>query len=125
MTGRWAFGRRMWLIICFMLAAALVLLVMAQTGVQDEGGMTELEQRLSATLERVEGAGHVRAMVLCDAPAGAFGQTMPGDVRGVIIVAEGAYDLGVKLRLQSAAMTLFSLTADDVEVLSGREEDGR
>lgn len=125
MTGRWAFGRRMWLIICFMLAAALVLLVMAQTGVQDEGGMTELEQRLSATLERVEGAGHVRAMVLCDAPAGAFGQTLPGDVRGVIIVAEGAYDLGVKLRLQSAAMTLFSLTADEVEVLSGREEDGR
>lgn len=123
MAGGFFAGRRGWLLAGAALVAALVLLVLARGQEAEESGMTELEARLSATLSGIEGAGEVRAMVLTDAPAGAFGgQTGEQEVRGVIIVAQGAYDVGVRLRLQRAAMTLFTLTAEQVEVFSGREE---
>lgn len=112
-------GRRGLLLAGVPLLIALVLLALGGAGV-GTGGMTELEARLSATLSEIDGAGQVRAMVLtgADEPGG---QAAQDEVRGVIIVAPGAYDLGVQLRLQRAAMTLFALPAERVEVFSGRE----
>ena len=123
MAGRFSLGGRAWLIIAVPLAAALMMLAVSRSGgMGGAAGMTDVEARLSATLSRIEGAGEVRAMVLMDEPAGAFGEKGAPQISGVIIVAEGAYDLGVRLRLQQAAMTLFSLDAQRVEVFSGREE---
>ena len=114
------FGKKKLLLI---LAAALIMLALSQAGeVGADSGMTDVETRLSATLSQIEGAGSVRAMVLMDETAGAFGEKGAPKVSGVIIVASGAYDLGVRLRLQQAVTTLFSLDADRVEVFSGREE---
>ena len=114
------FGKKKLLLI---LAAALIMLAVSQAGeVGADSGMTDVETRLSATLSQIEGAGSVRAMVLMDETAGAFGEKGAPKVSGVIIVASGAYDLGVRLRLQQAVTTLFSLDADRVEVFSGREE---
>ncbi len=112
-------GRRGLLLAGVPLLVALALLALSWAG-DGASGMTELEARLSATLSEIEGAGQVRAMVLtgADEPAG---QAERGEVTGVIIVAPGAYDLGVQLRLQRAAMTLFALPAERVEVFSGRE----
>lgn len=123
MAGRFSLGGRAWLIIAIPLTAALIMLAVSQTGANSaDSGMTDVEARLSATLSKIEGAGDVRAMVLMDETAGAFGEKSVQKFGGVIIVASGAYDLGVRLRLQQAAMTLFSLEADRVEVFSGREE---
>ena len=123
MAGRFSLGGRAWLIIAIPLAAALIMLAVSQAGeVGVDSGMTDVETRLSATLSQIEGAGSVRAMVLMDETAGAFGEKGVPKVSGVIIVASGAYDLGVRLRLQQAVTTLFSLDADRVEVFSGREE---
>ena len=123
MAGRFSLGGRAWLIIGIPLAAALIMLAVSQAGeVGADSGMTDVETRLSATLSQIEGAGSVRAMVLMDETAGAFGEKGAPKVSGVIIVASGAYDLGVRLRLQQAVTTLFSLDADRVEVFSGREE---
>ena len=123
MAGRFSLGGRAWLIIAIPLTAALIMLAVSRTGANSaDSGMTDVEARLSATLSKIEGAGDVRAMVLMDETAGTFGEKSVQKVGSVIIVASGAYDLGVRLRLQQAAMTLFSLEADRVEVFSGREE---
>ncbi len=112
-------GRRGLLLAGAPLLVALALLALSWAG-GGTGGMTELEARLSATLSDMEGAGQVRAMVLTDADQ-PTGQAAQGEVTGVIIVASGAYDIGVQLRLQRAVMTLFALPAEQVEVFSGRE----
>lgn len=123
MAGRFSLGGRGWLVIAIPLLAALLLLALSRyDGIGGKTDMTEIEARLSATLSCIEGAGDVRAMVLTDESAGAFGENAASSVSGVIIVASGAYDLGVRLRLQQAAMTLFSLDAQSVEVFSGRED---
>ena len=122
MSGGFFAGRRSWIIIGAALLAAALLLMLARGSQEQTSGMTELEARLSATLSGIEGAGRVRAMVLADTEAGAFvAESGAQEVRGVIIVAQGAYDVGVRLSLQRAAMTLFSLPAERVEVFSGWE----
>ena len=122
MSGGFFAGRRCWIVIGAALLAAALLLMLASGSQEQASGMTELEARLSATLSGIEGAGRVRAMVLAD--AGAFyAESGAQEVQGVIIVAQGAYDVGVRLSLQRAAMTLFSLPAERVEVFSGWEGD--
>ena len=122
MSGGFFAGRRCWIVIGAALLAAALLLMLARGSQEQASGMTELEARLSATLSGIEGAGRVRAMVLAD--AGAFyAESGAQEVQGVIIVAQGAYDVGVRLSLQRAAMTLFSLPAERVEVFSGWEGD--
>lgn len=122
MSGGFFAGRRCWIVIGAALLAAALLLMLARGSQEQASGMTELEARLSATLSGIEGAGRVRAMVLAD--AGAFyAENRAQEVQGVIIVAQGAYDVGVRLSLQRAAMTLFSLPAERVEVFSGWEGD--
>ena len=122
MSGGFFAGRRCWIVIGAALLAAALLLMLARGSQEQASGMTELEARLSATLSGIEGAGRVRAMVLAD--AGAFyAESGAQEVQGVIIVAQGAYDVGVRLSLQRAAMTLFSLPAEHVEVFSGWEGD--
>ena len=122
MSGGFFAGRRCWIVIGAALLAAALLLMLARGSQEQASGMTELEARLSATLSGIEGAGRVRAMVLAD--AGAFyAESGAQEVQGVIIVAQGAYDVGVRLSLQRAAMTLFSLPAERVDVFSGWEGD--
>lgn len=118
-----AWGRRGLLLAGAPLLVALALLALSLAG-GGQGGMTELESRLSATLSQVEGAGSVRVMVLTqDDVLGSGGED--GEVSGVIIVASGAYDLGVQLRLRRAATALFALPEGRVEVFSGREESAK
>ena len=84
MAGRFSLGGRAWLIIAIPLAAALIMLAVSQAGeVGADSGMTDVETRLSATLSQIEGAGSVRAMVLMDETAGAFGEKGAPKVSGV------------------------------------------
>ena len=110
MAGRFSLGGRAWLIIAIPLAAALIMLAVSQAGeVGADSGMTDVETRLSATLSQIEGAGSVRTMKRwTEKPVGAFGEKGAPKVSGVIIVASGAYDSGVRLRLQQAVTTLLA-----------------
>lgn len=116
-------GRRGWLLAAVPLILALVLLA-AGDAQQTDDSMTELEARLAGTLTRIEGAGKVCVMVLEDDAVQAFAQEdAQARVKGVLIVAQGAGDLSVRMRLQQAAMTLFALDAVQVEVLPGGAAD--
>ncbi|MCL2433785.1 MAG: hypothetical protein FWD16_04630 [Clostridia bacterium] len=86
-------------------------------------GQTGDEARLAATLSAIKGAGQVRVMITYDtaAPpeaAQALGDNAPGqqNIKGVLIVAEGAEDLFVRAALLQAAQTVLRVPANCVDV---------
>ena len=95
--------------LALILLVALAALFWAQN--RDAGGgsaaATELESRMESTLSQVAGAGNVRVMIA---------QADDGSVTGVLIVAEGAGDMGVYLALAEAARTLLGVDARDIEI---------
>ena len=101
-----------WLAVLLCCAAALLFL--PSSGGQS-AGMTEEEQRVSATLSRIAGAGETRVAIYYAQAASAFGTGSRSPV-GAVIVARGAGDVEVRLRLSQAAETLLGLTPSQVEV---------
>ena len=90
-------------------------------------GATELETRLETVLSSIEGAGRVNVMIAMTDPGrsaeGAFSSSAErsasrnaSNVSGVIVVAQGASDIGVMLRLQTAVATLLRLDPGCVSV---------
>lgn len=70
--------------------------------------MTAEEQRLSAILSNIEGAGKVEAMI-----------TKQGDtVMGVLVIADGASNILVRVRLVEAAATALGVNKQVVNVYS-------
>ncbi|MBO4563533.1 MAG: hypothetical protein J5772_07975 [Clostridia bacterium] len=85
----------------------------------------ELESRLEEILSRIDGAGRVRVMITygteadpeagesrkSDLFSGSYGEvktqvSSAPPVRGVIVVAEGARDIKVRIELEAAVMTV-------------------
>jgi len=94
---------------CLVVLAVAILLLTQWTGAP--GGtikQTEQEQRLSAILSRIDGAGTVDVMI-------------SEEGKGVLIVAEGADHLGVSLRLQYAAQTLLGTEITRIEIIPCRK----
>ena len=98
------------------LACALAWALMALPG-PGNSGMTEEEQRVSATLSRIAGAGEVRVSIYYAQEAGAFGSSGRKPV-GAVIVARGAERVDVRLNLTRAAEALLGLDARAVEVFA-------
>ena len=106
---RGARGRE-WLLL---LSAACVAALVLTRGGSDAGAQpTELEARLERVLSAVEGAGEVRAMV----------SEQNGEIAGVVIVAAGAEDVGVRLSLMQAARALLDVELDQIEVIQMRRD---
>ena len=101
-----------WLSLLLMLAAVGLLWPSAPSR---EIGMTEEEQRISATLSRIAGAGNTRISISWREAESAFSAT-PRTAVGAVIVAEGAGDIAVRLDLIRAAQALLHLPAGDIEV---------
>lgn len=99
---------RSWLALALLAAAALLLL---SSGSGSNAKASDTEARLERVLSEVEGAGEVRAMVLEE----------NGNVRGVLVVAEGADDVMVRLRLQNAVRTLWGMENCEIDVVPMRE----
>lgn len=78
-----------------------------ETGEEDAYPPTQLEARLEAVLSRVEGAGRVKCMI----------REEEGVIAGVLIVAEGAKDISVRLCLQSAVCTLLGVENAKISVV--------
>ena len=99
-----------------LLAAAICLLALGGgTGT----GMTAQEKRLAGTLESVAGAGQVRVTLYYEESGGAFGSGKA--LRGALVVASGAGDMAVRLRLTEAVETLLNLPGGSVMVLKMEE----
>lgn len=99
----------------------------------------ELESRLESILSSIEGAGRVRVMLTGGTQqeggasqggtlSGLFAEATPepkprSGVNGVIVVAEGAADPAVRIRLHEAVVTVLGLEASRVSVFSMNETD--
>ena len=103
-----------WLLLIAACAAALVLLPASS---QSKAGMTEEEQRFSATLSRIAGAGEVRISIAYAQTASSFGSASRQPT-GAVIVAQGAGSVAVRLELLRAAEALLGLDAQEVEVFA-------
>ena len=70
--------------------------------------MTEEETRLAAVLSQIDGAGQVSAMITKN----------DGNIVGVIVIAQGADNITVRLRLLDAAATALGVNKNIVSVYS-------
>ena len=101
-----------WLALIMILAA-----VVLTAGGAESGGTeaTALERRMESVLSCVAGAGRVRVLVnegdRADAPS------------GVLVVAEGAGDVRVRLELQQAVQALLGVETAQIEVLVMKEDE--
>ncbi len=102
----------MWLLLIAVCAAALVL---SPASSQSKAAMTEEEQRYSATLSRIAGAGEVRLSIAYAQAASSFGSANRQPT-GAVIVAQGAGNMAVRLELLRAAEALLGLSVQEVEV---------
>lgn len=83
---------------------ALLLILIAPAASNSNSQKTQQEVRMQAILEKVYGAGRVDVMIAEDG-------------RSVLVVAEGADDIGVCLRLQHAVMAVVDADACAIEII--------
>ena len=105
----------LWIVLLMICAAALLLF--PGTEKRSSIAMTEEEQRVSATLSRIAGAGEVRVSIYYAQEASSFGSSAKTPV-GAVIVAQGANQVAVRLNLIRAAETLLGLSAREVDVFA-------
>lgn len=99
--------REGWLIAALGMA---VLLCLTLSAVEGGAVPTQQESRLAQVLSAMEGAGRVEVALYYE---GAADEAVPC---GAVIVADGAGDVGVQLRLTRAVTTLLGMDASRVEV---------
>jgi Flp pilus assembly pilin Flp len=102
-------ARRVELMVILALIAVLILASASYD--RADAGATALETRLERALEAVKGAGDVRVMIT---------ENGDGGVVGVLVVAEGAGDISVRLDIMYAVRTLMGIDADQVEIAQMR-----
>ena len=77
------------------------------SGTESAYGMDQEESRLASVLEGLEGVGRVQTMIT---------RGENDEIVGVIVIAEGAEDIGVRLRLLSAVTTAMGVDKRIVNV---------
>lgn len=95
-------------IIVVTIIIALALLIYSSVDKEDSSvnDMDDEEMRLSAVLSEIEGAGKVTTMIVRE----------DGKVKGVLVIAEGAEDISVMLKLLNATSTVMGVDRSVVEV---------
>lgn len=104
------------------IALAVVFLMTADGPAADLYESTSLERRMENVLSCIEGAGKVRVLVNPGTAAAAF-STQDGQAAGVLVVAEGAGNLKVNMALQRAVQALLDVDAEQIEILTMKEDD--
>ena len=79
---------------------------------------TNIENKMEQILSKINGVGEVNVMIMLEDSVSSEGDTMP-TISSVIVVAEGAENIGVKLEIIKALETLLKLDAGNIEVLIG------
>ncbi len=80
-----------------------------------------LEARMEATLSLIDGAGKVRVMVNREEVLPAQTESIAA-VTGVIVVAQGANDLSVRLELARAVQSLLNVPQKNIEIFAMAKE---
>lgn len=78
----------------------------------------EIEQKLENLLCKIDGAGSVEVMVMCEDNIKLETDTVPKLI-AVVIVSSGADNVFVKLNIIRAVQALMNLDTANIEVLSG------
>lgn len=130
-----------WAVLLIALGLAGALIFSSGTNLFSGGGESpvseptsdELETRLASVLSCIEGAGKVEVVIYyaqaVQAQSNGWLNTTQtqadtgGEPAGVVVVAEGAGDLQVRIELARAVQTLLRLDADAVEIF--KMEGGR
>ena len=118
-TFRERFRKDGWLMIA--LAAAVIACLLLGMAENASTGATEEEARLSRVLSAIEGAGQVEVAVFYDENAQDGEKTASVPV-GAVVVAQGADDVAVRIRLIRAVTTLTGLDNAKVEVFRGESK---
>lgn len=87
------------------LVIVLLLLMLSNSSPSDTAVKTSQEQRLASILKRIDGVGALDIMI-SDGPQG-----------GILVVAEGAENLEVCLRIQYALQSLIGTEANRIEIV--------
>ena len=106
-----------WVLLAGLLAAFFLLMGRAEPTNQS----TALEKRMENVLSMIEGAGRVRVLVNQTDSAEAFSPS-GRQAAGVVVVAEGAGDMRVKMELQRAVQALLNVEAGQIEILTMKED---
>ncbi|MGN0777844.1 MAG: hypothetical protein ACI4MJ_01730 [Aristaeellaceae bacterium] len=93
--------------------AGVVILCLWLSGVEQTTTRSREEARLEQVLSAMEGAGTVEVVLYYEATADGQTAAVPS---GAVLVADGAADIGVRLRLTRAVTALTGLQASRVEV---------
>ena len=96
------------LLILALLCAVTLIMYAPRT---DSGVVTGIERRMEHMLKKINGAGDVQVMIT---------QNTSGETTGVLVVAEGASDIKVKLDILNAVKTLLCIDADKIEIIRMR-----
>ena len=96
-----------WLELTIAAGLICILLVLALGSGSGDAASKE-EVRMQRILSRIEGAGRVSVRISEDGSGGCA---------GVVVVASGAEDVGVMLRLQRAVQALTDLDLDRIEIV--------
>ncbi|MBE5816161.1 MAG: hypothetical protein E7315_00355 [Clostridiales bacterium] len=121
-------GKELLIILCGAVALMCIAIMPSRMGDTAEEAAsvsvsTQLEERLAATLSQIRGAGRVEVMVTYTQSGESTGGWLSlsqsntrQEVVGVIIVAQGARDIGVTFELVTAARTVLGVKASMVKV---------
>ncbi len=91
-----------------LLAALLLLcLLFASSGRDERNVKTDLEIRMERMLGKVEGAGETSILI----------NQENEEVRGVLIMCEGAGNIAVRLRVQEAARAILNIPNEQIHVM--------
>ncbi len=93
-------------LVAVMIAVMAVLLLGQQDAAVTASG--NAEQRLESILSRIEGAGRVDVM-LCGEDGG---------YTGCVVIAEGAHDVRVVLKMQRAVQAAFGILPENTEIIA-------
>ena len=92
-------------------ALALLICSFIPRGTESASGMNAEERRIAAALSRIEGAGETYVVIYTRDSSLYSENSVP---TGALILARGAGDIAVQLRLSLAAQTLLNLPADSI-----------
>ncbi|MDD2445665.1 MAG: hypothetical protein PHX09_02525 [Clostridia bacterium] len=80
--------------------------------------ITEVEDKLANILSKINGAGNVSVMIMVEEETELETATLPS-VASIIVVAQGASNVWVKLEIIKAIEALLKLSSSNIEVLIG------
>lgn len=98
-----------------LIGAVLLLCLLFVWTRREEGNVkTDMEIRMERVMEKVTGAGETYVMI----------NEENEEIKGVLIVCEGAKDIAVRLRVQDAARALLNISNERIHVMA-MEETGK